>query len=197
MHAERARMAREVHDVLAGSLGLIGIQLEVLRAVLADLGDVESALKLLDDLQRTARDGLRETHHAVKGLRADAGPLDEEIAALVERHRAGVPVAFTVDGSVRPVSSEIAIALVRVAGEALVNAAKHAPEQPIDVVLAYADGDVVLTVTNPIDASVPGQQYRTSDGGYGLVGMRERLVPLGGTVSAGVRGQEWVVTARA
>ncbi|GAB2655238.1 hypothetical protein GCM10027088_37000 [Nocardia goodfellowii] len=196
--AERARMAREVHDVLAGSLGLLGIQLEVLHAVLADLGDVDSALKLLEDLQQTAREGLRETHRAVHGLRAELLPLDQELTALVDRHRAvhRNRVTLTVEETPRSVPAEITLALVRVIGEALVNAAKHAPDQPITVTLRYEPGEVVLTVENPLGQSVPDQRYRTVEGGYGLLGMRERLLPLGGTICAGVRQGQWAVTAR-
>ncbi|MFG1797741.1 sensor histidine kinase [Nocardia sp. NPDC049149] len=196
--AERARMAREIHDVLAGSLGLLGIQLEVLHTVLADLGDVDSALKLLVELQQTAREGLKETHRAVHGLRSELRPLDQELAALVDRHREvqHTEVTLTVADAPQWPTPETALALVRVTGEALVNAAKHAPHQPITVVLRYESGDVVLTVENPLNDNVSDQRYRTVDGGYGLLGMRERLLPLGGTVIAGARQGRWVVTAR-
>jgi signal transduction histidine kinase len=191
-------MAREIHDVLAGSLGLLGIQLQVLHTVLAELGDVDTALKLLTDLQRTAQEGLRETHRAVHGLRSEFLPLDQELVALVDRHREvhHARVTLTVENAPQWLSPETSLALVRVTGEALVNAAKHAPEQTITVVLRYQMGEVVLTIENPLGHSVPVQRYRTVDGGYGLLGMRERLLPLGGTVTAGVRQGRWVVTAQ-
>ncbi len=195
---ERTRMAREIHDVLAGSLGVLGIQLQVLRTVLADLGDVDCALELLTELERTAQEGLSETHRAVLSLRTNRQPLGAELATLVNRHHIGhhTQVTLSIEDEPDQLPPETSTALLRVAGEALMNAAKHAPCQPVTVSLRRRMGEVLLSVENPIGHGAPDRHYRSMDGGYGLLGMRERLVPLEGSVTAGTHKGRWVVTAR-
>src|SRR5215469_5980540 len=181
---ERARIAREIHDVLAHSLGALGIQIQAARAVLADHGDIERADEILDAAQRMAAEGLVDTRRAVHALRAGTLPPDATIA------------------------------LLRIAQESLVNAAKHAAGQGVSVRLDYSDTDVRLTVRNDLAAGAdtsantgtgtggqggaraPGAPaVSTVNGGYGLTGMRERLRLLNGTLQAGRRGNQWVVTA--
>ncbi|MBL1078357.1 hypothetical protein JK358_28515 [Nocardia sp. 2] len=196
--AERVRISREIHDVLAGSLGVLGIQLQVLHTVLADLGDVDSAVKLLEELQLTTQEGLRETHRAVHALRRDPQPLGEQLAALVDRHRRSLQAraSLTIEDEPDWLPPETSQALLRVVGEALLNAAKHAPGQPVSVVLSYRLDEVVVSIANPLGHGEPDRYYRDVDGGYGLLGMRERLLPLEGSVTAGADGDRWVVTAR-
>ena len=88
------------------------------------------------------------------------------------------------------------MALLRIAQESLVNAAKHAAGQGVAVRLDYSDADVRLTVRNDLapGADTPAG-VSTVNGGYGLTGMRERLRLLGGALQAGRRDNEWVVTA--
>jgi signal transduction histidine kinase len=76
---ERARIAREIHDVLAHSLGALGIQIQAARAVLTDHKDIDRAVEILLTAQRMAADGLTETRRAVHALRTDSRPLDEEL----------------------------------------------------------------------------------------------------------------------
>ena len=76
---ERARIAREIHDVLAHSLGALGIQIQAARAVLTDHKDLDRAVDILMTAQRMAADGLTETRRAVHALRLDSRPLDEEL----------------------------------------------------------------------------------------------------------------------
>src|ERR1700722_4812490 len=132
---ERARIAREIHDVLAHSLGALSIQLQAARAVLADQGDTGRALHLLDQAQRMAKDGLAETRRAVHALRADTAGLDQELAARAETHRSRhhAPVSFGVGGQPRPLPPEATVALIPPRQEALVHTAKHAPAQPVDI----------------------------------------------------------------
>ncbi len=80
---ERARIAREVHDVLAHSLGALGIQIQAARALLSEQRDSEQALTVLNQAQRIASEGLDETRRAVHALRTDSRPLDQELAALI------------------------------------------------------------------------------------------------------------------
>lgn len=202
---ERTRIAREIHDVLAHSLGALGIQIQAARALLTDHQDkegglergVERAVDVLGVAQRIASDGLHETRRAVHALRTDTPPLDEELERMTATHRQrhGAEVRLTVDGSPVPLPPEHTLALVRTAQESLTNAAKHAARRPVRVALRYGDADVSLSVRNALGGG-PGGGFATVDGGYGLTGMRERLLLLGGALSAGAEGGEWVVTAR-
>ena len=212
---ERTRIAREIHDVLAHSLGALGIQIQAAKAVLTDHRDIDRAVEVLSTAQRMAADGLTETRRAVHALRVDSVPLGDELAAVVETHRQRyqVPVAFETVGESRPLPPDASLALLRTVQEALVNAAKHAPGEPIEVRLDYGHADVTLTVVNHLngaqaaitdssgdrDPSSAGDTNSArkpgSAGGYGLTGMRERLRLLDGTLLAGPRDAEWAVTA--
>jgi signal transduction histidine kinase len=196
---ERTRIAREIHDVLAHSLGALGIQIQAARAVLTDTRDVDRAIGMLATAQRMATGGLTETRRAVQALRTDALPLDEELAQLAETHgrRHNAVVSLKIEGEPRPLPPDAALALLRTAQEALVNAAKHAPHQPVDAYVEYTGHHVRMEITNPLtgQGSTNQAELRTLDGGYGLTGMRERLLLLGGTLTAGPEDGRWVVTA--
>ncbi|MDA8040623.1 MAG: histidine kinase [Actinomycetota bacterium] len=197
---ERNRIAREIHDVLAHSLGALGMQVQAAQAVLADRGDIGVALDLLGQARRLATEGLNETRRAIHALRADASPLPEGLTHLSADHqqRCRVPVRFELTGAARPLSPDAGLALTRAAQEALVNTAKHAPGEPVDVSLDFDEGRTVLTVTSPLhrDCGNPGTSLlETVNGGYGLGGMRERLFLLDGSLSAGVEDGRWVVRA--
>lgn len=209
---ERARIAREIHDVLAHSLGALSIQIQAARALFAELDDPERGLEVLAMAQRMATDGLNETRRAVHALRNDPLPLDEELTRAAEGHAKvhGVAVRCVVEGTVFPVPPDATIALLRTACESLVNAAKHAPGGAIDIGLFYLPDGVRLTVTTQLageteDADATGSDasanaarpavLQTVDGGYGLTGIRERLRLLRGSLDVGVRGHEWVVSA--
>ena len=204
---ERARIAREIHDVLAHSLGALSIQVQAARSVLTDRGDITAATELLSAAQRMVAEGLVETRRAIGALRAGTRPLEEELAAATDTYADRYRVAVTMDttGSPRPVPPEVTVALLRVAQESLVNAAKHAAGQPVTVSLAFGPDGIHLAVRN--DAALPvstttsgtGTPARpgvsTADTGYGLTSMRERLRLLGGTLEAGPAGGQWTVAA--
>jgi signal transduction histidine kinase len=194
---ERTRIAREIHDVLAHSLGALGIQIQAAKAVLTDQGDIDRAVEVLSTAQRMAADGLTETRRAVHALRVDSLPLGDELTGVVETHRQRyqVPVTFETVGAARPLPPDVSLALLRTVQEALVNAAKHAPGEPIQVRLDYGQGDVTLTVVNHLNGAQAVTHGPSSVGGYGLTGMRERLRLLNGTLLAGPRDAEWAVTA--
>jgi signal transduction histidine kinase len=187
---ERTRIARELHDVLAHSLGALAVQLELAEALLAEESDVDGALRTLRRSRRLAAEGLAEARDAVAALRRDILPLPEALAAMADAHardhRAGVD--FTTDGEIRPLPSAVVVSLSGIAREALTNAGKHAPGEDVTMRLSYADG-VRLSVCNALPGgSAPGE-------GFGLAGMRERLALAGGTLSAGPVGREWSVVA--
>jgi len=200
---ERTRIAREIHDVLAHSLGALGIQLQAIHALMAEQGDTGRALGLLDQAQRIARDGLVETRRAVHALRADATGLDEQLAALIDTHssRHHVGVSFRVGGQPEPLPPEAAVALIRTAQEALVNTAKHAPLQPVDIGLHYGEDVVQMIISNPLSSGIhgspgPGTAFSTVNGGYGLRGMRERLLLINGSLTAAAADGRWTVMAQ-
>ncbi|GAA2042585.1 histidine kinase [Catenulispora yoronensis] len=194
---ERTRIAREIHDVLAHSLGGLSIQIQAARAVLED-GNVEKALHVLDTAQRIASDGLVETKRAVHALRADIA-LDQELSTLTKTHNShyGAEVSFRIDGAPRELSPAATMALLRIAQEALVNAAKHAAREAVELTLAYDDGETRLSVSNAVPADASPTTLQTVNGGYGLTGMKERLLLIGGTLDAGRHDDTWTVTAKA
>jgi len=211
---ERTRIAREIHDVLAHSLGALGIQIQAAKAMLTDRGDIDRAVDALATAQRMAADGLTETRRAVHALRVDTLPLGEELAALADTHRQRyhVPVTLETSGEARALPPDATLALLRTAQEAMTNAAKHAPGQRVAVRLDYGDHEVRLSIINGLDAArapapapvrdEAGRPGRGpgSTGGYGLTGMRERLRLLNGTLQAGPLlarpgENEWTVTA--
>jgi signal transduction histidine kinase len=199
---ERARIAREIHDVLAHSLGALGIQIQAARSVLTDYGDVDRAVDMLTAAQRMAAEGLTETRRAVHALRADTLPLADELAKATSSYaeRYQVAVSLDTEGTPRPVPADATVALLRVAQESLVNAAKHGAGKPVTVRLDYQADGVGLTVRNELDDTAPGApgavRVSTLNAGYGLTGMRERLRMLNGTLEAGREGACWVVTAQ-
>jgi len=198
---ERARIAREIHDVLAHSLGALSIQIQAARALLTDQHDVDHALETLATAQRMASDGLAETRRAVHALRTDTLPLPEELSRAAEAHGAQyrVPTHFTAAGTPSALPPDATVALLRTAQEALINAAKHAPGEAVEMHLDYSDQHVRLTVGNELARGAPtaadARAPQTIDGGYGLTGMRERLRLLRGSLEAGPQKKRWVVTA--
>jgi signal transduction histidine kinase len=196
---ERTRIAREIHDVLAHSIGALGIQIQAARSVLTDYGDIDRAVELLTAAQRMAGEGLTETRRAVHALRSDTLPLADELAKAASTYgeRYHVAVSLDTEGTPRPVPAEATVALLRVAQEAMVNAAKHGAGKPVTVRLDFDAAMVGLTVRNEVDAVAPrAVELSTVNAGYGLTGMRERLRLLGGTLEAGRNGTCWVVTAQ-
>ena len=197
---ERARIAREVHDVLAHSLGALAIQIQV-AAVLSERNDAQGALAVLDRAHRIAAEGLVETRRAVHTLRTDNRPLEQELAQLIAAHQIthDVQVTLEIHGHIHSLPPDATIALLRIAQESLVNAAKHATGQPVTMRLDFSDSQTTLTVVNALPglASAAAVEPRpdTIADGYGLVGMRERLLLLHGSLSARARAGHWEVAA--
>ncbi|MDA2815116.1 histidine kinase [Nocardiopsis sp. RSe5-2] len=185
---ERARIARDLHDVLAHSLGALGVQLDVAESLLARGGDVEGAAERVRRSRAMAAEGLREARAVIAALRADPpSSLPESVGAIAAAHRVGHGVRVDVDvtGTPRPLTPAAELALSGAAREALTNAARHTPGAPTRVVLAYTDAGTSLTVGSG-PAERPGAVG--GGGGFGLAGMAERLAAVGGTLRAGPEG---------
>jgi signal transduction histidine kinase len=197
---ERNRIAREIHDVLAHSLGALSVQIQAARAVLTDQRDVDRAVDLLGQAQRMATEGLVETRRALQALRTDTPPLPDGLAELSAVHqlRYRAPVSFEVTGAPRQLSPDAGLALTRTAQEALVNTAKYAPHQPVEVRLEFGERYTALSVANRLcqQTAKDNLVLETANGGYGLAGMRERLLLMRGSLSAGPLDDSWVVTAQ-
>jgi len=178
--AERNRIGREVHDVLAHSLGALSVQLDAADALLENGDDPTKARQLVQQSRRLAVAGLEETRHAVHALRDEPVALAEQLSSLAARDGA----ELTVTGAPRPLAPDAGLALYRAAQEAVTNARKHAPGAPVSIDLDFDRQTTTLTVTNGFCPTAARTELSTSGGGFGLQGMRERIELLGGQVVA-------------
>jgi signal transduction histidine kinase len=190
--AERASIAREIHDVLAHSLGALVLQLDALDAVVhTDHPDPERIDRILQRARRLAQEGLHEARQAVGTLRADNPPLPEWIQSMIDTAGRG---ELTVTGTPRRTTSEVAVTVYRTAQESLTNVVKHAPGASVVVHLAYTPDAIDLTVTDdghgPTDVMA---DLSGTGGGYGLEGLRERAGLIGATLDAGPFEAGWRV----
>jgi signal transduction histidine kinase len=190
--AERQRLAREMHDILAHTLSGLLLQIEGARMIAARDPAADPRLgEALDRAQHLGRAGLDETRQAIGMLRDDELPCPDRLAGLAALFSAnrGVPCRLTVSGAERRLGADARLAVYRVAQEALTNIAKHARPERVEVRLAYLPESVRLAVEDfaTADAGPDGGERPAVGGysGYGLAGMRERAELLGGTLRAG------------
>jgi signal transduction histidine kinase len=176
--AERQRLAREIHDILAHTLSAQIVQLENARLLLSRGAPPEAVRAQIDQAQRLARDGLTETKRALHSLRGEARPLPEALGALAETAGA----RLTVEGEPCPVEPEASLALERTVQEALTNVRKHAPGATANVTLRFLPDGYAVEV---VDSGGGTTDVSDSGPGYGLTGMRERAELLGGRLEAG------------
>ncbi|MFD0379529.1 sensor histidine kinase, partial [Streptomyces sp. NPDC127112] len=185
--AERAHVAREVHDILAHSLSAQLIHLESARLTL-EAGRYEEAGVLVERARTLAKGGLEETRRAVAVLRGDAPAPREALTALAEEYRrtTGAACTLTVSDGPLPLPPEAALAVVRTAQEALTNARKHAVGADVEITLSCAGGRYELCVTD--SGGTGPAPHAATGGGYGLVGMAERAELSGAALDAGPYG---------
>jgi signal transduction histidine kinase len=188
--AERQRLAREMHDVLAHSLSGLVVQLEGTRLLAATSPADPRLPSAVDRAHQLAKSGLDEARQAIGMLRGDDLPGPERIAALAAAFEAdtGVPCRFTRGGPPRELDPAVRLALYRVTQEALTNVRKHASPDAVTVRLEYLPDAVTLAVEDS-GADRGAAAATDSDGavaadGFGLAGMRERATLLGGTLTA-------------
>ncbi|MFF3379491.1 sensor histidine kinase [Streptomyces sp. NPDC002680] len=192
--AERNRIAREVHDVLAHTLSALSVQMTALDSLVESGADAPAVRAAIGRNRRLVVEGLEETRRAVQALRDQPVALDEQLSVLAT----GEGAALRTSGPTRSLPPAAGMALLRVAQEALTNARKHARDAQVTVELAYGDGHIGLTVTNtaaPGPGQEPPDELAATGGGYGLHSMRERVELVGGTFSAGPDGEGWRVEA--
>jgi signal transduction histidine kinase len=179
---ERARIARDLHDVVAHSLAVMVAQADGGRY--AGPEDPDAASRALAQIGETGRDALAQMRRLLGALRAGEEGVD--LAGLVRRlARAGLPVELEVEGRARELPADLQLCIHRVAQEALTNVLKHADSpQRVEVLLRYLESEVELTVRDD------GRGIAAGDGqGQGLVGLRERVALHSGTLHAGPRAR--------
>jgi signal transduction histidine kinase len=203
---EQARIAREIHDVLAHALAGLSIQLEATASLIEHGAEREAILTRVHRAHELAREGLRETRHAVGALRGDTVSVAERLEALADEYRAGGQGSATLSirGDVGRLEGSVAEAVSRVVQESLTNVRKHARGADVSITLdagAASGDDVVLVVADQNAhpepaASGAAEPLAETGGGFGLRGMRERAELLGGTLTAGANGSGWRVELR-
>lgn len=186
--AERQRLAREMHDVLAHSLSGLVVQLEGTRLLAATAPGDDRLPAAIDRAHLLARSGLDEARQAIGMLRGDELPGPGQLAELAGEFTAGtgIPCQFTEAGTARGLAPAVRLALYRVTQEALTNVRKHARPDRVEVRLQYLPETVTLTVQDfrPARAGDGAGPRCGPVAGYGLTGMRERAGLLGGSLDA-------------
>jgi signal transduction histidine kinase len=201
LHEERRRIARDVHDFVGHGLAALMLQITSARHVLRrDPATAEEALKSAEEVGRRSMQELRGT---VMLLRRDdesavAPPLPRvtDIAALVDDARAGgLDVELHRQGDLSRIAPTVGVTLYRITQEALANAARHAPKARTALDLAVDGGGASLVVESN-GPTVPAPAAEPAEPRYGLVGMRERAMSIGGEFSAGPTAKGWRVSCR-
>jgi signal transduction histidine kinase len=181
--AERSRLAREMHDVLAHSLSALALQLESTRLLAADRGVDPDVGRAIERAHGLAASGLEDARRAIGALRGEDLPGPQRLPALVEA--SGLPVRLDVSGEPRELAPDARLALYRTAQEALTNVRRHAAASRVELRLAYGADGTTLVVADHGDGPPPPPP---NGAGYGLTGMRERAELLGGRLSAAPTG---------
>jgi signal transduction histidine kinase len=188
---ERARLARELHDVVAHQLSAIAVQAGAAR--LAAAGDPQASAAAIAAIERQARGGLTELNQLVRELRptGDTGPGMSprqrlgDIPSLIKRAgESGLRAELRVDGEPRPLPAAVELAGYRVVQESLTNAIRYAAGAAATVHLAYRDDGIMVEVTDDGPGAAAGAAA-IPGGGVGLDGLRERARLLGGQLEAG------------
>ena len=194
---ERARIARELHDVVGHSVSVMTVQASGVRRLLRP--DQEREREALLTVERTGREALAEMRRMVGVLRRPEEapalapqPSLEHLERLVEQAReAGLPVDLRVEGQAIDLPAGVDLTAYRLVQEGLTNAMKHARATRAEVVVNYGDGQIEVMVRDD------GQGAGNGDGGgHGLVGMRERVRMHGGSLEAGAVPDGFLVRAR-
>jgi signal transduction histidine kinase len=196
---ERARIARELHDVVAHSVGVIVVQAGAERMALA--AEAERTREVLQAIEATGRDALAEMRRLLGMLRKDDAELAlapqpslRHVDALVRQMaEAGLPVELEIEGDPVPLPPGVDLSAYRIVQEALTNALKHAGRARARVAITYGRDEIGLEVSD--DGGGPA--VAAAPGGHGLVGMQERVALYGGELKSG-RGRAggFVVRAR-
>ncbi|MGN6378793.1 MAG: sensor histidine kinase [Gaiellales bacterium] len=195
---ERARIARELHDIVAHAVSVMVLQVGAVRHKLP--AEYEQNREALQDVEQTGRAALAEMRRLLDAMRGEQDELEltprPGLGALEplldDVRRAGLPVQLEVEGEPVPLPEAVDLSAYRIIQEGLTNALKHAHASRADVIVRYAVDEL------QIDVRDDGRGPSTSDGlGHGLVGIRERVKLYGGQMTAGaVNGRGFVLSTR-
>jgi signal transduction histidine kinase len=186
--AERSRIARELHDVVAHRVSMMTVQAGAAKTIARD--DLDSAVEAMGDVERAGRQALGELRHLLGVLRPDtADPEDlgpqrglADIATLIEDLiHVGADVTVTMADLPLELPSALDLSAYRIVQESLTNIVKHAgPHPKVKIAIGIEHLDLVIDITNAIDSAPPGLPVS----GFGIAGMRERAHLIGGTLIA-------------
>ncbi len=183
---ERARIARELHDIVAHSVSVMVLQVGAVRHNLPD--ELERDSEALRGVEQTGRAALGEMRRLLGAMRSDGEDAErtphpglDRLGSLIEEiGRAGLPVRLQVEGERIALPAAIDLSAYRIVQEGLTNALRHAQASQADVLVRYGPGDVQIEVRDN------GGGAQSGDGlGHGLIGVRERVKIYGGEMSAG------------
>lgn len=200
--SERARIAREMHDVVAHSVQVMIALSDGAQAMIPSQPQrAEHALTEASTVGRNALDDMRRILGVLRdedeGAELEPQPEAFDLEQLVDRYRsAGLPVTYTVSGPLLPEDSGLHLALYRIVQEGLTNVLRYAPLAPTITVMMHRSSDQVeVTITNAFGPSDPPQSTQQLGAGRGLIGMRERVAAYDGAVTAGPHLDGWRVHA--
>lgn len=191
--AERLRIAREMHDVVSHTLSVVTVRAGVARHLLAtNAQEAEASLAAIEKSGRSALDDLRRMLGVLRTPSGDAAdgslspvPGLADLDRLAQAHReAWGPVELRVDGGAGKAPESVRLTVFRIIQEALTNVSKHAPRAAVRVDVREASGDVTVEVDNDPAPSKEGDAVVTG-GGFGLIGMQERVWLFGGRLETG------------
>ncbi|MFF3571459.1 sensor histidine kinase [Nocardia jiangxiensis] len=182
---EKARIARDLHDVVAHHMSMVVVQAQTAPYRIADVSPAARAE--FESIGSSARDALNEVRSMLGVLRSDGQlpdhapqPAAADVLPLLEgARRAGVPLDWTVEGPLHTVPDTVGLALYRIVQESLSNASRHAPHAAVQASLTVDEHFVNLLVVN-----APGESPADGTPGTGIAGMRARAEYIGGTLTA-------------
>ncbi|MEV4799546.1 sensor histidine kinase [Nonomuraea sp. NPDC049421] len=186
---ERARIARDMHDIITHAVGLMVVQAEAGPVVVRS--DAPRAEAVFDAIAGTGRSALTELRGLLAALRTSAAPAEEDLGPVQPRldglaslaERSGLQVVMTVEGERRPTPGSVEAAVYRIVQEALTNVRQHAGVRAVRLRLRWTSRELLVEIAD--EGGGPRHDDDGSGSGYGLVGMRERAAACGGTLTTG------------
>ncbi|WP_246213605.1 sensor histidine kinase [Kitasatospora viridis] len=189
VQAERLRIARELHDMVAHSIGVIAIQSGAARLAVDDPSEVDKSLGAIETTSRETLAGLRRMLGGLRDAEADSAPGLADLSRLAETTaESGVRMDLRWRGHRRPLPPEVELSAFRIVQESVTNVVRHAGARHCWVSVEYGEAELAIEVLDDgRGGAVGGEPAGVGDGAFGIAGMRERVELLYGRFSAGPR----------